>query len=191
MGRSPGFGSTTCNLSALFRLGFPAAPDLWPLTLLQIVTRRPVIQKVRGHTLTVLPLFVGIRFQVLFHSPPGVLFTFPSRYLCAIGRQGVFSLGRWSSLIPTGFLGPRGTRVSTRSYTLDFAYGTLTLFGPAFQLTSAIKCFTTSYLTVEPGTTRNTPSATESAFYTDRVWAVSRSLAATWEIAFAFSSSGY
>jgi hypothetical protein len=25
-------------------------------------------------------LFVGIRFQVLFHSPPGVLFTFPSRY---------------------------------------------------------------------------------------------------------------
>ena len=28
----------------------------------------------------VLLLFVGIRFQVLFHSPPGVLFTFPSRY---------------------------------------------------------------------------------------------------------------
>ena len=27
-----------------------------------------------------LPLLVGIRFQVLFHSPPGVLFTFPSRY---------------------------------------------------------------------------------------------------------------
>ena len=25
-------------------------------------------------------LLVGIRFQVLFHSPPGVLFTFPSRY---------------------------------------------------------------------------------------------------------------
>ena len=24
--------------------------------------------------------FVGTRFQVLFHSPPGVLFTFPSRY---------------------------------------------------------------------------------------------------------------
>ena len=27
-----------------------------------------------------LPLLVSIRFQVLFHSPPGVLFTFPSRY---------------------------------------------------------------------------------------------------------------
>ena len=27
-----------------------------------------------------LPLFVNTGFQVLFHSPPGVLFTFPSRY---------------------------------------------------------------------------------------------------------------
>ena len=33
----------------------------------------------RSH-LNVLPLLVGIGFQVLFHSPPGVLFTFPSRY---------------------------------------------------------------------------------------------------------------
>ncbi len=44
-----------------------------------------------------------------FHSPSGVLFTFPSRYLCTIGRQKVFSLGRWSSRIPTGFLVSRGT----------------------------------------------------------------------------------
>ena len=27
-----------------------------------------------------LPLLVSTGFQVLFHSPPGVLFTFPSRY---------------------------------------------------------------------------------------------------------------
>ena len=27
-----------------------------------------------------LSLLVSLRFQVLFHSPPGVLFTFPSRY---------------------------------------------------------------------------------------------------------------
>ncbi len=32
-----------------------------------------------------LPLLVGIRFQVLFHSPPGVLFTFSSRYFFSIG----------------------------------------------------------------------------------------------------------
>ncbi len=39
----------------------------------------------------------------------GALFTFPSRYLFAIGHQGVFRLRRWSSRIHTGFLGPRAT----------------------------------------------------------------------------------
>ena len=52
---------------------------------------------------------VGAWFQVLFHSPPGVLFTFPSRYLFAIGHERVFSLTRWSSQIPTGFHVSRGT----------------------------------------------------------------------------------
>ena len=44
------------------------------------VTRRTVLQKVRGCTFKVLPQFVNTGFQVLFHSPPGVLFTFPSQY---------------------------------------------------------------------------------------------------------------
>ena len=52
---------------------------------------------------------VGNWFQVLFHSPPGVLFTFPLRYWFTIGRQRVFSLGRWSSRIPARFLVSRGT----------------------------------------------------------------------------------
>ena len=56
-----------------------------------------------------LPLLVSIGFQILFHSPPGVLFTFPSRYYFTIGHQGVFSLGRWSSRLPTKFLVSRGT----------------------------------------------------------------------------------
>src|SRR5438874_7225182 len=53
---------------------------------------------------------VGSRFQVLFHSPPGVLFTFPSRYWFTIGRQGVLSLRGWSPQIHTGFPGSRATR---------------------------------------------------------------------------------
>src|SRR6187399_1907685 len=53
---------------------------------------------------------VGSRFQVLFHSPPGVLFTFPSRYWFTIGRQGVLSLRGWSPQIRTGFQGSRTTR---------------------------------------------------------------------------------
>ena len=69
---------------ALFRLAFASAPWLNHLTLLHIVTRRPILQKVQDQTITswwvVLSLLVSIQFQVLFHSPPGVLFTVPSRY---------------------------------------------------------------------------------------------------------------
>src|ERR671925_1135380 len=50
-----------------------------------------------------LRLLVGTWFQFLFHSPPGVLFTFPSRYLFTIGHQVVFSLARWSGQILTEF----------------------------------------------------------------------------------------
>ena len=80
MDRSPGFGSTSCNSCALFRLALASAPILKILTSLHNVTRRSVLQKVRSRTLIVLLLLVNTGFQVLFHSPPGVLFTFPSRY---------------------------------------------------------------------------------------------------------------
>ena len=47
----------------------------------------------------------------MFYFTPldGVLFTFPSRYLFAIGRQSVFSLTRWSWQIRTRFPVPRTT----------------------------------------------------------------------------------
>jgi hypothetical protein len=66
-----------------------------------------------------LRLFVCMRFQDLFHSPPGVLFAFPSRYLFAIGRLRVFSLGGWSPHIQTRFHVPRPT-CSAPSTTIDF-----------------------------------------------------------------------
>ena len=65
---------------ALLRLGFPSAPCLEHLTSPVNATRRTVLQKVRSRTYKVLPQFVNTGFQVLFHSPPGVLFTFPSQY---------------------------------------------------------------------------------------------------------------
>ena len=49
-------------------------------------------------------VLVNIRFQVLFHSPPGVLFTFPSQYCSTIGHQVVFRLGGWSPRLPGRFL---------------------------------------------------------------------------------------
>ena len=44
-----------------------------------------------------------------------MLFTFPSRYLFAIGHQGVFRLGGWSPHVQTGFHVSRLTQVLTRS----------------------------------------------------------------------------
>ena len=75
---------------------------------------------------------VDTRFQGLFTPLAGVLFAFPSWYLFAIGRQVVFSLGRWSSQLPTGFLEPRGTQEPLRRPT-SFAYGAITRCGPTFQ----------------------------------------------------------
>ena len=80
MGRSPGFGSSCTDLCVLLTLAFTSAPHLKCLTLPVQETRRTVLQKVRGRTYKVLPQLVDTGFQVLFHSPPGVLFTFPSQY---------------------------------------------------------------------------------------------------------------
>src|SRR6201984_3377785 len=63
------------------------------------------MQKARGHRTSLLPPLVGTRFQSLFHSPSGVLFTFPSRYWSAIGHQGVLSLGGWSPQVQSAFHG--------------------------------------------------------------------------------------
>ena len=52
----------------------------------------------------VLCLLVNTRFQVLFHSPSGVLFTFPSQYCSTIGHRLVFRLRGWSPCLHYGFL---------------------------------------------------------------------------------------
>ena len=61
---------------------------------------------------------MGVRFQVSFTPLVGVLFTFPSRYSCTIGRRGVFRLGGWSPHVQTGFHVPRPTRGPLRALRL-------------------------------------------------------------------------
>ena len=90
------------------------------------------MQKVRSRSYKELLLLVDLRFQILFHSPLGVLFTFPSRYLFTIGHQVVFSLRRWSSWIPTRFHVSCGTRDTSRVFD-SFGYGAITLFCQPFQ----------------------------------------------------------
>ena len=66
-----------------------------------------------------------------------MLFTFPSRYWFAIGRLRVFSLGRWSSRIRTGFPVSRPTQERKPPRHTDYAYGAITLCGRPFQDRSA------------------------------------------------------
>ncbi len=60
-------------------------------------------------TIVLRPL-VGIWFQVLFHSPRRGSFHLSLTVLVRYRSPEVFSLGRWSSLLPTRFLVSRGTQ---------------------------------------------------------------------------------
>ena len=91
------------ELHALFTLGIPSAPHLKCLTLPVSVTRRTVLQKVRRCTHRVLRQLVNTGFQVLFHSPPGVLFTFPSQYYALSVTKEYLALGGGPPDFPQGF----------------------------------------------------------------------------------------
>ena len=94
----PRRATDVARLKTRFRCG-----SLKSLTSPRSATRWLILQKARRHSAWLLRLLVGTRFQVLFHSPLGVLFTFPSRYWFAIGHRRVLSLGGWSPQIHTGF----------------------------------------------------------------------------------------
>ena len=91
------------ELHALFTLGIPSAPHLKCLTLPVSVTRRTVLQKVRRCTHRVLRQLVNTGFQVLFHSPPGVLFTFPSQYYALSVTKEYLALRGGPRFFPQGF----------------------------------------------------------------------------------------
>ena len=61
------------------------------------------MQKASGRVPKDAPTACGRTISGLFHSPSGVLFAFPSRYLFAIGHHGVIRLGGWSPRIRAGF----------------------------------------------------------------------------------------
>ena len=116
---------------ALLRLGFPTAPHLKCLTLPVSVTRRTVLQKVRGRTYKVLPQLVDTGFQVLFHSPPGVLFTFPSQYYALSVTKEYLALEGGPSDFPQGFSCPAVLWILPLP--IAFMYEALTLSGRASQ----------------------------------------------------------
>ena len=102
MDRSLRFRVYDDELSALFRLAFATAP---PLRLNLARHRNSPVHSSIGTPshLHVLRLLVDIRFQVLFHSPPGVLFTFPSRYYTLSVAKKCFALEGGPPCFPQGF----------------------------------------------------------------------------------------
>ena len=110
MGSSPGFGSTSCDslrpVQTRFRSGFGTE-------CLNLATKRnsPVHSSIGTRSASKrLSLLESTRFQELFHSPPGVLFTFPSRYWSAIGHFEYLALGSGLPSFPRAFTVSRGTQ---------------------------------------------------------------------------------
>ena len=180
MGRSPGFGSTPTDYSALLGLGLPSAPYL---KVLNLASQRNSPDRSTKST----PFTVQCKHYrcstVCKHRVSGSL-SLPSRgpfhlsftVLSAIGHWVVFSLTGWSPLVQSRFLVSRPTLDTARAY-FNFVYGAFTLSGWLSQNHSTIVI--SHFLRSEPRHAR-TP-----------VWALARSLAATCAITVVFSSSGY
>ena len=145
MARSPGFGSNPCNYPPVrrqewrpFKTRFRSASAYRlklaaPINSLTHYTRgtpspHPHHKCCHSRALEA-PTACRHPVSGLFHSPLGVLFTFPSRYLFAIGHQGVFRLGGWSPHVQTGF---HVSRLTQGSQNID-AYGAITRYGRTFQ----------------------------------------------------------
>ena len=79
MDRSPGFGSATAD-SGPVKTWFPSGSELYALNLAGRSNSPDRSTKSTRFNLNVVPQLADTGFQVLFHSPPGVLFTFPSQY---------------------------------------------------------------------------------------------------------------
>ena len=163
------------RLYALFTLGFPPAPVFFTLTLPVYAARRTVLQKVRGQTLAVLPQFAGTGVQVLFHSPPGVLFTFPSQYSALSVTKEYLALRGGPRSFPQGFsclvvlwILPRSSGFHLRG------------FHPLWRAFPGPFCYPLLSLVQSEPRCARTP-----------VWALPVSLAATSGIDVSFFSSGY
>ena len=117
-----------------------------------------------------------------------MLFTFPSRYWFTIGHRVVFSLGRWASLIPTGFPVTRSNWGQNPGRLASFVYRAITFYGRPFQNRSTRNklCNFPAGAHARPVLPHDTAQTTRVRFNVRTVWAVPVSLAATQGIAFCF-----
>ena len=184
------------RLDALFGLAFATAP---PPGLTSPHTTNSQAHSSKGTPSPPTPegvirlrRIVGKRFQVLFHSPPGVLFTFPSRYLSAIGHQVVFRLSGWSRQIHSEFHGLAATWGNAREASGFRLRGYHPLCRTFPSPSTNDDAFLLPAGSAEPAKRPHNPRyATPAGYHAYVVWPLPLSLATTHGIAVAFSSCGY
>ena len=121
-------------------------------------------------------VLVNIRFQVLFHSPPGVLFTFPSQYCSTIGHWLVFRLGGWAPRL---------------LYRFHVSVDTLDTAGPIRISPTRLSLSSVGFPTPFDYTLRYTYAVLTPKAFLSLVWPLPISLATTFGISFDFFSSPY
>ena len=106
MGRSPGFGSNTTDfirpIQTRSRCG--SGPEV--LNLASYIHSPDHSTKGTRSPIDGLSVLVSTRFQVLFHSPPGVLFPFPSQYYTLSVTGQYLGLEGGPPIFPPGFTCP-------------------------------------------------------------------------------------
>ena len=186
MDRSPRFRVYPHALDARFRLAFASAPDQRPLTS-RMRSNSPdhnakgtpsPASAVRGRGSGSDRLYAA-RFQVLFHSPSGVLFTFPSRYYPLSVTDSYLALedgppGFSQGFTCPGLLGVRASQPTRISRT-------------GLSPSMVVRSSTVPLCFDLPPTRPHNPRAGHPA----RVWALPFSLAATLGISLDFFSSRY
>ena len=150
MDSSPGFVSNPSDLTAIHRIAlrpiqtrFRSGSGCLSLNRPLKLTRWLILQKARRQAFEateVAPIalrpFVSTRFQVLFHSLYQGSFHLSLTVLVRYRSSNVFSLGRWTSQLPTELACSVVLRIVTCSAP-SFAYGTVTLYGFSSQSNSA------------------------------------------------------
>jgi hypothetical protein len=112
-----------------------------------------------------LQLLVSARFQGLFHSPPGVLFSFRSRYSFTIGLSGVFRLRAWSPQVHAGFHGSCVTQEPARA-----TFATRTGLSPSVEdLSRSFRSRPWSHV-AGPTTPAGKPAGLASSVVARRYW---------------------
>ena len=102
MDRSPGFGSTSHNFFALFRLDFSSAPHFSVLNLAMKCNSLDRSTKSTISQLNALYLLVNIGFQVLFTPLPGFFSPFPHGTLSLSVTEEYLALEGGPSYFPQG-----------------------------------------------------------------------------------------